>query len=265
MMLAMDLEAVADAIREVAATELMPRFADLSTVDVSEKRPGEVVTDADHAAELALIERLQAIRDLPVVGEEATSADPSLLDLAGSARAVWLVDPLDGTSNFVDGSTDFGVLVALVERGTAVASWCWHPAEQTMTHAVRGGGAWVDGRLAAADAPDDPDRLAGVLMRRYLPADVEARIDRRLVERASTGRRCAALDYPDLVRGATDYLVYWRTLPWDHAPGVLLAEEAGLRAGRPDGSRYRPADHDTRGLVVAHPEIWHKVRDAVFG
>src|SRR5690606_23098721 len=76
---------------------------------------------------------------------------------------------------------------------------------------------------------------------------------------ATEGRNCAGLDYPDLASGAVDFLIYWRTLPWDHAPGVLFAEEAGLRAGRLDESRYEPGSGRS-GLVVAQPSIWESLR-----
>ena len=59
----------------------------------------------------------------------------------------------------------------------------------------------------------------------------------------------AGIEYVDLVLGRYDLLMYWRTLPWDHAPGSLLATEAGLEAIRPDGHPYRPGE-DALGLLV---------------
>ena len=78
------------------------------------------------------------------------------------------------------------------------------------------------------------------------------------------GRNCAGIEYPTLVAGDVDFLLYWRTLPWDHAPGVLFAEEAGFRAARPDGTAYRCGD-GRHGLVVAHRDVCDDVRIALLG
>lgn len=261
----MDWTAVASAIREVAADEVTPRFGKLLASDISEKTPGEVVTEADHACEKALTERLRAIRDIPVVGEEATAGDISLTEQIGGAQAVWLVDPLDGTSNFVAGSTDHSVMVALVEHGRTVASWMWHPATEVMAHAVAGNGAWLNDEQVIARAPDRcGGDLRGVLKKRFLPDDVRARVDSDsgMLAAGTEGRNCAGLDYPDLAIGLVDFLLYWRTLPWDHAPGVLFAQEAGLRADRPSGGRYEPGDQRF-GLLVSHPAVWDEIRDAL--
>lgn len=201
-----------------------------------------------------------------MVGEEATAEEESLTRLIRTAEAVWLVDPLDGTSNFIAGSTDHSVMVALVEEGCTVASWMWHPATGVMAYARRGGGAWLNDEQAVARAPvQDVAFLRGVLKKRFLPDRVRQRVDgdRGVLAAASEGRNCAGLDYPDLVRGAVDFLLYWRTLPWDHAPGVLFAQEGGLHAARPDGSDYHPGE-DASGLLISHRQIWDNVRDALF-
>lgn len=262
----MDWTAVSLAISEVAAMEVAPRFGKLLASDVSEKTPGEVVTEADRACERALTERLVRIRDIPVVGEEATADEGSLTQQIAAAPAVWLVDPLDGTSNFVAGSTDHAVMAALVEQGVIIASWMWHPVSEVMAHAVLGEGAWLNGRrVTGLDPGRRVDDLRGVLKRRFLPDDVLERVDSGpgMLAAATEGRNCAGLDYPDLAIGAVDFLVYWRTLPWDHAAGALFAQEAGLKAARPDGSPYVPGD-DRFGLLVSHHTVWNEIRDALF-
>src|SRR5687768_12192806 len=103
---------VGDAMREASATEIEPRWTQLRDGDVRSKSPGELVTVADEAAERLLTARLRDLTpSIPVVGEEACAANPGLLaDLAGASA--WLVDPVDGTSNFIDGGTDWSVMVA---------------------------------------------------------------------------------------------------------------------------------------------------------
>jgi fructose-1,6-bisphosphatase/inositol monophosphatase family enzyme len=262
----MELATVSRAICEVEAAEVAPRFGRMMDADVSEKTPGEVATEADRACERALTMRLGEIRDIPVVGEEAATEDASLRELIATAPAVWLLDPLDGTSNFVAESTDHAVMVALVEEGTTVASWMWHPATKVMARAAMGRGSWLNDRRVVAYTPArDGDDLRGVLKKRFLPDDLRERVDAGggMLAAATEGRNCAGLDYPDLVAGTVDFLMYWRTLPWDHAPGVLFALEAGLRAARPDGSRYEAGD-DRSGLLVSHPAEWDAIREALW-
>ncbi len=71
-------------------------------------------------------------------------------------------------------------------------------------------------------------------------------------------RMCAGWDYLDIITGLTDYTSFTRTLPWDHAPGALIASEAGLRAARFDGSEYLPGDNGV-GILTAHPSVWDRV------
>ena len=156
----MFIDEVAEAIKDVAAAEVLPRFKALAAGEVSEKSPGDFVTIADQECERVLSERLRAIRDVPVVGEEATAADPTLLDQVGSADAAWIVDPIDGTKNFVNGDPDFVVMVAFVEMGATTAAWIWHPERDALLAARRGGRTHRNGM--AVVAPERSD-IAGVL------------------------------------------------------------------------------------------------------
>ena len=98
-----DSQRVAELMRETAAAELLPRFRNLAKDDVRQKRPGDFVTVADVASEQRLAVGLARILPgVPVVGEEAVEGDrrPRRPDRAGRARRCWVVDPLDGTSQF---------------------------------------------------------------------------------------------------------------------------------------------------------------------
>ena len=160
------IEEVAAAIREVGNAEVVPRFRSLAAGDITEKGPGDLVTIADQECERVLSERLRVFRDIPVVGEEATAADPSLLDLVATAPAVWVTDPIDGTSNFVAGNPNFVVMVSLVENGTTMAAWVWHPETDTMLTAERGNGLLRNGE--PAPTPTRSDRARGILKRKFM-------------------------------------------------------------------------------------------------
>ncbi len=261
------LGAVAEVIRDTAAAEIVPRFRRLSKSDVDEKSPGEVVTAADRACETVLTQRLVTIADIPVVGEEAVAADPGLLDVLGPETTCWLVDPIDGTGNFASGSPDYAVMVAYVHRGTIAASWIWQPEAARMYIAERGAGATVNGRpLVGRPTAGDDGELVGVIKYRFLPGDVRRHIREQApaLGPLEPGVDCAGIEYPALATGVTDYIVYWRTLPWDHAPGVVLAGEAGCAARRPDGSTYEPHSRDS-GLLVASSGLLEELRRTLFG
>ena len=252
------IEEVATAIREVGNAEVVPRFRSLAQGDITEKGPGDLVTIADQECERVLSERLRVLRDIPVVGEEATAADPSLLDLVATAPAVWVTDPIDGTSNFVAGNPNFVVMVSLVENGATMAAWVWHPETDTMLTAERGNGLLRNGE--PAPTPTRSDRARGILKRKFMDKSARVRLGSFPTEigEVVAAYGSAGIEYGALIDGRIDFLMYWRTLPWDHSPGGLLAEEAGLRVARPDGSTYLPGDGKS-GLLAATPELWDRV------
>ncbi len=260
------IDRVSEAMRETCAEVIEPRFEALATVEVRTKEAGELVTVADVEAERLLTRRLGSL--LPgaaVVGEEAWSTRPELLLALGSERA-WLIDPLDGTANFVEGGEDWAVMVALCEHGRSVVSWIWQPATAAMYVAEAGQGAVRnDERLSGQGPPANPALWRGAVLTRFLPAEIAAEIDSRRGRFAAVGpgRRCAGIDYPALVEGELDFLLFWRTLPWDHAPGVLLLEEAGGAARRPTGSTYRPTDPGSGLFATSDSSMWTLGRNAL--
>lgn len=254
---------VAELVRAASAAAIEPRFHALGAGDVIEKSAGELVTVADREAEALITAGLAELDPgVPVVGEEGVAADPGRMD-ALSAPRVWLVDPLDGTANFVHGSTDWAVMVALVVDGDTEAAWIWQPLEGRMYAAQRGRGATCNGQLlVAAPRARTTDELTGAVLTRYLDDATRAQVDRN-VGRFGTitaGRHCAGTEYPALVTGATDFAFFWRTLPWDHAPGTLLVREAGGVAARPDGTPYQPGPGGVGLLVAADRPTWDLAR-----
>ncbi|MFJ6213394.1 inositol monophosphatase family protein [Streptomyces sp. NPDC092296] len=257
------VDKVAEILAETAAEVIEPRFRALADGDVSEKAPGELVTVADREAELIIAERLRGLLPVPVVGEEAVSADPSLVKAVCSEPAVWLVDPLDGTGNFVAGRPEYAVMAALIKDGETVAAWIWQPTTRLGYTAELGGGAWRNGeRLRRAPAGGGPAALRGVVLSRFMPPDLRTAVDARTggIGTLAPGSRCSGVEYPRVAEGDQDFTLFWRTLPWDHAPGSLLVTEAGGVSARLDGDPYR-VGRDVEGLLVAaDEESWQQVR-----
>jgi fructose-1,6-bisphosphatase/inositol monophosphatase family enzyme len=248
-----DLDAVANLMREVAEQVHLPLFG--QGVTGEEKSPGELVSHVDREAERLLTEGLAALTPgFAVIGEEAASADPSLFAALQRDQPVWLVDPLDGTPQFLDGSPDHAIMLALVREGETLCAVVHQPQHACTYSAEVGSGTWRDGtRLHRQPAGASTlAALRGAVLRRFLPPDARTAVEANEGRFADLSPRttCAGVEYPRIIEGQADFLLFWRTLAWDHAPGALLLSEAGGVAVRPDGSAYR-ADDSRSGLLAA--------------
>jgi fructose-1,6-bisphosphatase/inositol monophosphatase family enzyme len=264
-----DVDAVRALVEHVAATVVAPRFRALATGEVHAKGADDVVTVVDHEAEVLLTEGLTALAPgVPVVGEEAVAADPRVLDALEGAPRAWVVDPLDGTRAFVEGSPDHAVMVALVEQGEAVAGWICLPAHGRTFVAERGSGAWVDGHRVVRAAPD-PDALRGAVAVWAMDAETRRRVEGgspQLGLGAGTAQRLwSGWEYSRLATGERDYLGYWRSSPWDHAPGAVLVREAGGVSRFFDGNEYLPVAAGGPLLAAADAATWHTVHGVLGG
>jgi len=261
------ISSVSDLIREAADTCLLPVFGKREA-NPHEKSPGEWVTEADKASEAFLEPALRSlIPGSVVVGEEAASADPSFLNPLKDEKNVWLVDPLDGTANFAAGVSPFAIMVAYVREGLTVASWIFDPISNQMSVSEKGSGSWINGAQIKVDEQGkDLSQTHGAVFRRFLPLELAEHVDHVADQFAdlNTGSTCAGFNYPAVAQGSIDFVLYWRTLPWDHAPGVLFLQEADGYAARLDGSAYLASDHARPGLLVAHnKETWSKVQSTL--
>jgi fructose-1,6-bisphosphatase/inositol monophosphatase family enzyme len=240
-----DTDDVLALLVDVAEEVVNPRFRELASSQVAEKGPGDLVTVADHESEERITAALVgAWPDALVLGEEAASADPSLLDRFRSAEHAFTVDPVDGTRNFVHGSPDHAMMVAELRGGEVVRSWIWQPQHQLAYVAERGAGATRNGERLVR--PPLEGELRGVTSRRSWIGKALGTLSALELTWV-----CCGVDYPKLVEGAADYAVFRNTKPWDHAPGSLLLAEAGGHLGTVDGGPYRPQAAPPRGLVAA--------------
>ena len=206
-----------------------------------------------------------------MVGEEATSADPSRLRLLADAELAFVVDPIDGTSNYAAGLPLFGVMAAVVRRGEVVAAAIHDPVGDDTALALRGEGAWMqatDGQRSVlrVAAPVPVGAMTGNVSWRFLPEPQRSLVCRNLPRLGgSWDYRCAAHEYRMAAGGHCHFLFFNRLMPWDHAPGWLLHREAGGYSARLDGSAYRPTVTDG-GLICAPDRAsWQALRDALLG
>ncbi|MFD4561500.1 inositol monophosphatase family protein [Streptomyces sp. NPDC058469] len=222
---------VEEAIRNAAAAEIMPRFRQLAAHEIDQKSgPHDLVTDADRNAERYLTKVLGSL--LPgsvVVGEEAVHADPETYEAIQGDAPVWIVDPVDGTRQFVNGDSGFCTLVALARHGELLASWTYAPARDQLATAVRGGGAFLDGVRLRSGAPDPARDLEVATSHPDYTTDAQKRALLGLWADGVRTRPCgsAGLEYLALARGELDATAFSWEAAWDHAAGLLLVEEAG--------------------------------------
>jgi fructose-1,6-bisphosphatase/inositol monophosphatase family enzyme len=258
---AAQLTEISHLLRAAARAEILPRFRNLSAADQRQKTgPLDLVTAADEAAERHITDGLA--RMFPgclIVGEEAASADPSLLSGLIHAELAFVVDPVDGTANFAAGLPLFGVMVAALRHGEIIATAIFDPIGDDTAMALRGEGAWTERNdgfrndLQVA-APVPLAEMFGGASWRYLPEPLRSTVAANIPKLAAAfDYRCAAHQYRMLAAGHCHFMLFGRLYPWDHAPGWLLHAEAGGYAAAFDGTRYDPGRIDG-GLICAPDE-----------
>jgi fructose-1,6-bisphosphatase/inositol monophosphatase family enzyme len=237
-------------LKDVAEQVINPRFRALADGEIHEKRPGDLVTDADREAEVLITAALTAsYPGATVLGEEAYSVDPDLLQRYAAADHAFTVDPVDGTKNFVHGSKDHAVMVSETLSGEAVRAWIWQPQHELAYVAERGAGTYrhdADGSRRITVPEPAAGGLRGRTSRRKWIGQSLDGLEPMTLTWVSCG-----IDYPKLVEGEADYIVYAKSAPWDHAPGSLLLAEAGGVLGTTAGQAYSPRDLAPPGLVAA--------------
>ena len=259
--MSVDLAAVEKIIKDVAQTEIMPRFQKLMEGDIEMKGVNDPVTVADKAAEDALTARLSAY--LPgsvVVGEESFAKNPNILSRFSEHEDVWVIDPIDGTRNFIAGKPEFGVMLAFVRNGITVASWIHDPNTDDTLTAEQGGGVHLGPHkmtLAGKDPTLPLVGLTGSKLRKYLSQPEIAATIKDLPALAASS--AAAFDYGRLFTGnalfakstaprASFIITYRRAMPWDHMSGLLMLKECGGYSADWSGNPYDAA-HPHKGLI----------------
>jgi myo-inositol-1(or 4)-monophosphatase len=221
--------------------------------DWTEKGRHDFVTDVDRACEAMIAEALtQDVPGSQIVGEELTP------DLA-TGDVVWIVDPLDGTTNFLHGYPQYAVSIGCAVRGELCAGLVHDVARDLVYRATSGGGAWVGDQRLAVSSLTEPERAlvgTGFPFKDHAPLDDYLRQFAAVMERTSGIRRAgaAALDLADLAAGRFDAFWELSLAPWDVAAGVVLVREAGGRVTRLDGSEHVLG----HGAIVAGNPALHR-------
>ena len=242
------LKAVIAAVKLVAAEEIMPRYM---KVTLHHKDDGSLCTDADLAAQEALTRKLQAILNVPVIGEEMSEQEHVARWAAGE-QGVWCIDPIDGTTNFVRGLPYFAVSVALIREGRSVLGVVYDPVAKETFAAEAGRGVFLNGaRLVGCSvAKNLADALANVDMKR-LGGKLSTQLALAPPYRTQRNFGASTLDWCYTAAGRYDVYLHGGQKMWDYAAGSLILQEAGGAACSLEEDDFSRGDIWNRSVIAA--------------
>lgn len=255
------LGAVTAAVREISAEEILPRYLKVAR---QRKEDGSLFTEADLAVQEALKRELSKILPVPLIGEEMDKAEQHIL---WESNEIWCVDPIDGTSNFVNGIPYFAVSVALMQGGKSVLGVVYNPVSQEMFSALKGGGAYLNEeplplrqtswRLQGAIASVDFKRL---------PRELASRLALSPPYASQRNFGACSLEWCYIASGRFDAYLHGGQKLWDYAAGALILEEAGGSLCCLDCDDFWGSPPWTRSAIAAqNPELFGKWRDWIRG
>jgi myo-inositol-1(or 4)-monophosphatase len=230
----------------------------LDALTIRHKSLNDLVSEVDRAAEQAVIDVLHAAYpDHAILAEESGAS--------GSSEYVWVIDPLDGTTNFLHGFQQYCVSIALMYRGVINHAVIFDPTRNDLYTASRGRGAYLnDKRLRVSRRDKLIDGLIGTgfPFRMFEHIDAYVAMLRDLMTRSAGVRRAgsAALDLANVAAGRLD--AFWEIglAPWDMAAGVLMITEAGGLVGDLEGNE---GYLESGNLVAGSPKIFGQLRQAL--
>ena len=236
------------------AGQIIVRAMDrVDRLTIHEKQKNDFVSEVDHAAEAAIIETLRtAYPDHGFIGEEGGVVN-------GTSEHVWIIDPLDGTLNFLHGIPHFAVSIGLRSRGRLEVGVIVDPVRNEEFIAGRGSGAHVNGRrmrVSQRHRMDEALLATGIPFREldrhlepYMKMLTELTRQSRGIRRAGS----AALDLAYVAAGRADGFWELGLKSWDMAAGVLMVQEAGGLVGDLSGGEQF---FDSGNIVAANPKVF---------
>jgi myo-inositol-1(or 4)-monophosphatase len=228
---------------------------DVDLLWVARKRHADFVTEVDHAAEQAVIEILhRAYPDHAILAEESGAKAGQ----AGESEYTWIIDPLDGTTNFIHGFPQYAVSIGLRHKGLLVQGVIYDPAKNELFTASRGRGAFLNERRIRVSKRAQLDEAligTGFPFRELESLDEYLGMFREITSRTAGIRRAgaAALDIAYVAAGRLDGFWEMGLSPWDMAAGALMVQEAGGLVG---DFRGDSGFLDSGRIVCGNPKIF---------
>lgn len=239
-------------VREIAAAEIMPRFLNVQTY---RKADGSMLSQADLSAQAAFAARLSEIIDAPVLGEEMPADEQQRLWRYADS-GLWVLDPIDGTNNFVSGIPHFAVSVAYMRHGRAQLGVVYNPASGECFAAESGQGAFLGERRLQLGGQGRKlgEAVAGVDVKRLRSGRLVSSINNFAPFGTLRCMGSSTLDWCYLAAGRFDVYVHGGQNLWDYAAGALIFEEAGGLLSTLEGDAFWSGRHAFQRSVVAAGE-----------
>lgn len=232
---------------------------DLERVQITRKQRNDYVTEVDQEAERVIIDALlKAYPTHSIFAEESGHTSRRANETLSNADFIWVIDPLDGTTNFIHGFPQYAVSIALLEKGAATQAVVYDPTRNEMFTATKGRGAYLDDRRIRVSKRE---KLADALVGTGFPYREEDKLDsfmrmfKAVTEQSAGVRRpgAAALDLAYVANGRYDAFFEFGLSPWDVAAGALLVREAGGLIGDFNGDA---GWLEGKEIVAATPKVF---------
>jgi len=254
-----DRQKIYQVVRDIArqaGDRIRRHFFSSDKINAQPKGPNDFVTRVDRESESLITSTLQQhFPGIPSLAEE-TKRRPS-----HRPEYLWVIDPLDGTTNFLQKIPHFGISIALLHRNTPVFGLVYHPLLDETFHAFAGEGSYLNRERIAVSAKGNLSDCVGSTgfpfrsqhqIKAYLAAF------RAIFTRSRGMRRCGAavLDLAYLACGRYDY--FWEAYlePWDFLAGAILIQEAG---GTITDFHQQPLGPSPSDVLAAPPQIYHQI------
>ncbi len=258
-----DPEEFLSEVKEIAglgAAQLMAFWRALEPDQISEKARNDLVSAADLASEQAIIGAIrERFPEHRILSEEAGWSNRSV------SGPTWIVDPLDGTTNFIHGIPQFAISIGVAEQGAVEFGVILDPVKNDIFSAARGRGAWWNGKRCRIS---DRDGLDGALLATGFPFKAHRLLDPYLAIFRDVFLRCkavrrpgaAALDLAYTAAGLFDGFFEFQLSAWDIAAGSLLVEEAG---GTITDMHGGPEHMESGDVVCGSPGVHRELLEIV--
>ncbi len=244
----------------LAGDFIVKAFNDRDRVISRKKDLNDYVTNVDQQSEYLIIDTIKAAYpDHSILGEE------SGLKEGADKDTVWVIDPLDGTRNFIDGNPHFSISIAVKQKGKTVAAVIFDPMRDEMFSAANGSGAQLNQsriRVAAEKKLEKSILATGFPFRAKDNVDTYLEYFGRLLPECSDMRRAgsAALDLAYLACGRVNGFWEFGLSEWDTAAGVLIVKEAGGLVGDVKGN---PFTAKAKSIMAANPYVFKQFMQLV--
>ena len=257
-----DLKEVEQIIVQANEQCILPKFRNLLDNEIERKsnKSYDVVTVADKEAEIFIKEKiLEKDHNALFIGEESSHKNPEEIRLLTQDKPVWIIDPIDGTTNYSNGIEKFGTIISCVKNNETIYGCIYNPITETLITAEKGSGCWCKGKKIKLDSTILPKESLAIMSLQFFKKDQAEVIANRASNFLNWKNNfgSVAIDYQACVLKKAQIAVFNYIRVWDHAAGILIHHEAGGYSAKFDGSQYQPIDENGGLILAPSRDIWN--------